>query len=310
MVVAWSGVRLFRRPQAARTVTVAQMRDRAKELRRRSRRALIQIFVVVPLIAGVLVVYGNRQSLFHSDLPVRVASALALAALGWWLARDIGRALAPALFRRLDPGTAGTVGFVIRLALLATTLLVALRFGGLQSSDIAVGGAFTAVILGIAAQNTLGNVFSGLILLSARPFRVGERVRLQAGALAGQLEGVVSSLGLLYVIFTRGDDIIMVPNTVVMSAAIVPLREPASVDLRAHLSPDIKPSSLQDYLERNVSIPTRTPPHIAVEELDEESVVMRVTATPERDVDGPRLADEILSAISDVIKGSYAEERR
>ena len=44
-----------------------------------------------------------------------------------------------------------------------------------------VGGAFTAVILGLAAQQTLGNLFVGMVLLSARPFRVGERVRLSAG---------------------------------------------------------------------------------------------------------------------------------
>jgi small conductance mechanosensitive channel len=35
------------------------------------------------------------------------------------------------------------------------------------------------------------------VLVSARPFRVGERLRLQAGGLAGQTEAVVSSLGLL-----------------------------------------------------------------------------------------------------------------
>ena len=45
-----------------------------------------------------------------------------------------------------------------------------------------------------------------MVLLSARPFRVGERVRLQGGGLAGQIEGVVSSLGLLYTTFAQGDD--------------------------------------------------------------------------------------------------------
>ena len=59
-------------------------------------------------------------------------------------------------------------------------------------------------ILGLAAQQTLGNLFAGTVLLSARPFRVGERVRLQGGGLAGKLEGVVSSLGLLYTTFAAG----------------------------------------------------------------------------------------------------------
>ena len=54
------------------------------------------------------------------------------------------------------------------------------------------------MIVGLAAQQTLGNGFAGMVLLSARPFRVGERVRLQAGAVGGTVEGIVSSLGLLY----------------------------------------------------------------------------------------------------------------
>ncbi len=77
---------------------------------------------------------------------------------------------------------------------------------GIEAKTLALGGAFTAVILGLAAQQTLGNLFAGTVLLSARPFRVGERVRLQGGPLAGQVEGIVSSLGLLYTTFATGED--------------------------------------------------------------------------------------------------------
>jgi hypothetical protein len=60
------------------------------------------------------------------------------------------------------------------------------------------------------------------ILLSARPFRVGERVRLAGGNIGGQIEGVVSSLGLLYTVFASGEDSIMVPNNVVLNVAVIP----------------------------------------------------------------------------------------
>jgi small-conductance mechanosensitive channel len=231
---------------------------------------------------------------------VRVLCSLALVTLGWWLARDVGRAVRPWLFRKLDPQTAGTVSFLIRLFMLGIALLVAVRIAGLEPRTLAVGGAFTAVILGLAAQNTLGNVLAGMLLLSARPFRVGDRVRFQAGGLAGQVEGVVMSLGLLYVTLAQGEDTIMLPNNVAMSAAVVPLREPASVDLRARLKPDVKPSELQAFLEEHVRTPTRSRPHISVEEVDDEEVIMRIFATPELDRDGPRLADEILAAIGQV----------
>ena len=104
---------------------------------------------------------------------------------------------------------------------------------GIEAKTLALGTAFTAVIFGLAAQQTLGNLIAGTVLLSARPFRVGERVRLQGGPLAGQLEGTVSSLGLLYTTFATGDDSILVPNSVVLNVAVLPLREPEAVNLRA-----------------------------------------------------------------------------
>jgi small conductance mechanosensitive channel len=272
----------------------------AVKIRENASRARREVLLLTPLVVAVFVAYRYRQEIFGLDAPIRVICALALVWLGWWVARDVGRVISPALFSRLDPATAGTVSFIIRLLLLGLALLVALRYAGLDPRTLAVGGAFTAVVVGLAAQNTLGNVLAGVLLLSARPFRVGDRVRFQAGGLAGQVEGVVMSLGLLYVTLAQGEDTILVPNNVAMSSAVVPLREPAAVDLRARLKPDVKPSELQAFLEEHVTIPTRSHPHISVEEVDDDEVIMRVAATPELDRDGAKLADEILEAITQV----------
>jgi small conductance mechanosensitive channel len=267
---------------------------------RAARKARRQAAILLPLLAGVLLVYRYRMDLFGVDLPIRLATVVALVILGWTFARDVGRAAGPALFRRLDPGTAGTVGFLIRLATIGVTLLVALNIAGLEPRTLAVGGAFTAVIFGLAAQQTLGNLIAGTVLLSARPFRVGDRVRLQGGGVAGQVEGVVASLGLLYTTLAEGDDSIMVPNSVVLGMAVTPLREPDAVDLRARLRAEIKPSQLQELLERTVTVDTRAEPHISLEEVDGEEVVVRIAATPVRAAEGPKLADEILAAVGQV----------
>jgi small conductance mechanosensitive channel len=273
----------------------------ARQLSRRAvKRARIQAFVLVPVLVGILVVYGYRHDLFGRDFdkPVQIVTTIVLIVLGWQIARDIGRALGPTLFRRLDPGTAGTVGFLIRLVFVGLAIIVALRIAGLDPRTLAVGGAFTAVIVGLAAQQTLGNLIAGTVLLSARPFRVGERVRLQGGGIAGQIEGVVSSLGLLYTTFAQGDDHVMVPNSVVLNVAIVPLREPDSVDLRARLNVDVTPLEVQELLEETIQTPVRDRPHITLEEIDGDEVVVRISATPERPSDGPRLASEVLEAVA------------
>jgi small-conductance mechanosensitive channel len=177
-------------------------------------------------------------------------------------------------------------------------LIVALDVAGVRAQTLALGGAFTAVIFGLAAQQTLGNVFAGTVLLSARPFRVGERVRLQGGGLAGQIEGTVSSLGLLYTTFARGEDSIMVPNSVVLNVAVIPLHEPDAVNLRARLRAGMTPGDLQEELEKSLKAPLRGSPRITLEELDGEEVVVNIAATPRRSAEGRQLASELLDVVS------------
>jgi small-conductance mechanosensitive channel len=298
------------RSKTPMTQPAARARALTVQAAQKAARARIELAVVVPLIAGFLLLFRYREDVLGIDMPVRVVTAIALVILGWRLARDIGRTLAPALFRRMDPATAGTVGFIIRLVFLVAAVLVALNVAGLEPRTLAVSGAIVAVIFGLAAQQTLGNLIAGIVLISARPFTVGDRVRLQSGGLAGELEGVVASLGLLYTTFARGDDSIMVPNNIVLGSAVVPLREPSAVDLRARLRPDVMPSEVQELLEEGISTPVRAEPHIGLEEVDSEEVVVRIAATPAADADGPRLADEILAAIAPVTREGQTEERR
>ena len=273
---------------------------------RTAKKARRQAAIVLPLLTAVLVVYAWRHELLgigpHSpwQTPVRAITVVALLALGWALARDVGRAVAPTFFRRMDPSTAGTVGFLIRLVTMAISLLAALWIAQVSPGAIVAGSAFTAVILGLAAQQTLGNLFAGMVLISARPFRVGERIRLQTGAVGGSVEGIVSSLGLLYTTLARGDDRIMVPNTVVLSAAVVPIKEPDSVDVRVRLSSGVRPSQVQQILDREITTPTRNRAVVLLEEVDGDEVVVRVQATPERSDDGAVLADQIIAALSSV----------
>ncbi len=242
----------------------------------------------------------HRWGVANLATPVRILLVIGVIALGWGLARSIGRFVGPTFMRRMDPATAGTFGFLTRLLTMGIALILAGGVGGISLQSLAVGGAFTAVILGLAAQQTLGNVIAGMVLLSARPFRVGERVRFQAGAVGGQVEGIVSSLGLLYTTLTAGSEQIMIPNNVVLAAAVMPLREPDSVDVKVRLTSGVRPSQVQAILDQELSTPTRNGASVLLEEVDGDDVVVRVQATPEMTNEGAKLADEIMVALSSV----------
>jgi small conductance mechanosensitive channel len=272
----------------------------------RAKRARTHVALLLPLITAVVLAYSHRAELFGADLPVRIGCVIALVILGWSFAMNLGRAVGPTLLKRLDPGTAGTVGFLIRLLTLMLSVIFALRLAGLRPETLAVGGAITAVILGLAAQQTIGNLIAGTVLLSARPFRVGDRVRMHAGGVAGQVEGTVASLGLLYTTLANGEDNILVPNNVVLSGAVVPLREPSGVDLLARLDAEVKPSEVEQRIEHGVTVATRTDPQIDLEEFVNGEIIVRVRATPVRSEDGSALADEVLAALDDVHSAQQA----
>ena len=158
-----------------------------------ARRSKGGALIALVLIAAVLVGFTERKTLFPGyGLEARIATVVLLVLLGWGLARSLGRGFAPALYRRLEPGTAGTIGFLVRLLTILVMTVVALRIAGLEANALAVGGGSTAVVVGLAAQQVLGNLLAGLVLITNRPFRVGERVRLQGGVLAGQIAGADS----------------------------------------------------------------------------------------------------------------------
>ena len=267
------------------------------------RRAQRELLVLLPLLIAVLVVYYHSKEILglpKSNVWVEWITVVALLAIGWTFARDVGRAAGPTFFRRMDPATAGTVGFLIRLLTMGITLLIALSVAEVNTGSLIAGSAFTAVVLGLAAQQTLGNLFAGMVLLTARPFRVGERVRLQAGAVGGAVEGIVSSLGLLYTTLAHGEDQILIPNNVVLAAAVVPLREPEPINVKVRLGAGVRPSHVQAILDDQITTPTRAAASVLLEELDGADVVVRVQATPERATDGAHLAVEVILALSSV----------
>ena len=271
-----SDISFYRQSALSRLMT-AEAARRAREARR---EALLML--VLGLACSELWIW--RDELFGTDVPVRIIAALLLAAIGWRFARDIGRAMGPRLMRRFDPGTASTVSFLLQLLTLLVIVVVALRIVDLDPRAIALGGAVTAIVIGLAAQSTLGNVIAGIMLQASRPFRVGERVRLQGGSLGATVEGTVASQGLIYTMFARGNGLLLVPNNSALSATIVPLRAPAGVDVRGPAARRrAARASCSGRSPERCRCPTRDEPDISLEEVYADGVVVRVRATPVTD---------------------------
>ncbi|HVX32112.1 MAG TPA: mechanosensitive ion channel domain-containing protein [Solirubrobacterales bacterium] len=268
------------------------------ETRKDSKSTMVGFVVAVLALVGTLVLYSHRRQIAPGYGEwFRIGTVIVLIIVGSAAISLLLRSVQPRLYRRLDPATAGTTGFVFRLLASLAVVVVALRIAGVNAGTLAVGGAFTAVLLGLAAQQSLGAIFAGIVLQTTRPFRVGERVRFVGGAMAGSVEGTVTSLGLFYTTLSQGADRLQIPNQVLLSLAVVPLREPEKVDVRVHFPRHVGPRDVEEQLLRTITVPTRYRPSVSLEEVEADGVVMRINATPLRSEDGSQLAEEVLEAL-------------
>src|SRR5215813_6301165 len=117
---------------------------------------------------------------------------------------------------------AAVVRYTIVLVGSIAVFFITLALLDVPIDQLLVGGAVTTIILGIAAQQSLSNVFSGLVLLLSHPFGVGDTVSFRSGALGGPIEGIVTEIGISYVRVDTPDGPIRLPNAQVLASAVGP----------------------------------------------------------------------------------------
>jgi small-conductance mechanosensitive channel len=172
-----------------------------------------------------------NQFLSNQDVPMQVlAIGLVVAFVALASAATIG--LSGKARSVLEPAIGTSHAAIVRYALVligaVTTLLVALALLGIPITQLLLGGALTSVFVGIAAQQSLSNVFAGIVLMLAHPFRVGDSIRMQAGALGGQISGTIAEIGITYVRLVTATGVISIPNSQVLNAIVGPLPDPST----------------------------------------------------------------------------------
>jgi small conductance mechanosensitive channel len=162
----------------------------------------------------------------QGDLELRHAAAIG----GWILfvgagiiaVRALMRAATRAVEVRLGDARSAPLALVIQGIGYLLVLLPALDLLGVDLAGLLLGGAITGVALGIAAQQTLGNFFAGIVIMLVRPFSVGDYVILRSGPLGGEYEGTVTEIGFFYLDLATDRGPVALPNAGVLTAAVGP----------------------------------------------------------------------------------------
>ena len=203
---------------------------------RRIIAGIVTAIVVVVLMAGA--VYAlSVFNILKPDYVVYIEAAL------WVIGTLVITYLLSLLVKRrfsplLGQDNVSSLSFIIRLVgyVLAFVGLLAFLKVGLGTA-LAAGG-FAGLVLGLASQTVLSNVFGGLMILASRPYRVGDRITVstwQFGLsfptyppkyfsndyLIPGYTGYVKDISLLYTaILTEELVEVKIPNNIMVQAAL------------------------------------------------------------------------------------------
>jgi small-conductance mechanosensitive channel/CRP-like cAMP-binding protein len=180
------------------------------------------LFDLVCFVGATLILFRHQTLPLPGNGGAANATSLWLHAVAgiWWLlgARVLVAVMSYTLNynrrwreARLFPDLTGAAIYTAAVLVVLISVL-ALPIGGL----LATSGVL-AIVLGLALQNTLADVFAGIAFGIEAPFNVGDRI-----SLGDKIEGTVVQMNWRSIrILTDGDDVAIVPNSVVAKADIV-----------------------------------------------------------------------------------------
>jgi len=179
--------------------------------------------VVIGLIALATLIVGTHFQKFHatsshSRLFEWIAAVLLLVT-GVLTVRRVATAMGRMITRRSVKSAGAAVRLVATGIGYVIVLFAIFAVLGVSAQRLLIGAGVAGVVLGIAAQQSLANIFASLVLLFARPFGVGDHIRIRSASI-GVLDVWVEGIGLTYVTVRTDDGLLMIPNSAMLASGI------------------------------------------------------------------------------------------
>lgn len=148
---------------------------------------------------------------------IDIAAAIAIALIGWWLARHLVKVLDRVLLRfHVEDILRSFLRNIAFAGLMVVVMVAALQKLGIPTTSLlAVLGA-AGLAIGLALKDSLSNIASGVLLIMLRPFKAGDAVRV-----AG-VEGIVEQVRIFTsTLRTYQNETIVLPNSEITKSAII-----------------------------------------------------------------------------------------
>jgi small-conductance mechanosensitive channel len=179
---------------------------------------IITGLIAVGAIVGKIGIERIHGWTYHSALITWMA-LLVLLLTGLYAVGRLAEGLGLLFAHRSSTATGAVARLVATGAGYVIVLFAVFGLLGGSLAHLLIGFGLAGVVLGIAAQQSLGNIFASLVLLFARPFIVGDYIRIRSGSI-GVVDARVLGIGLTYVTVRTEDGLLKVPNSVMLASGI------------------------------------------------------------------------------------------
>jgi len=116
---------------------------------------------------------------------------------------------------KLEPNSANNLALTFRILVLIGAVVALSRVSGFNSDWVLSVSAIGGAAIGFASQKTIGNFVAGIFLIAARPFKVGNYVRI------GTVEGIVSEITINYTkVLTSANNTVSISNLQILDRDI------------------------------------------------------------------------------------------
>jgi len=181
----------------------------------KKQRSLLKTSIMMIIVIAVVVVASSiigqlLEPRYQPFLRVGVVSII-----GYFVINSLAN-----IFYKLTYDTLKKNAEIIRILIkiIGAIIVISIIISYLSEDPIIAAsiGTITAIVIGFASQNVLGNLISGLYLAISRPFRIGEKVTVFGNT------GIIFDIGLLYCKLRTDDgDMILAPNLSMVSTTII-----------------------------------------------------------------------------------------
>ncbi|AOW80331.1 mechanosensitive ion channel MscS [Halodesulfurarchaeum formicicum] len=195
---------------------------------------------------------------------------------------------------------------VVQIIFLTAAAIAALSLWGIDLGGLLVGAGFLGIVAGLAAQQTLGSLIAGFVLMLSRPFEIGDWVEI------GDHEGIVSEVTIVNTRLENFDgELVVLPNDAVGNATIVNRSTKGRLRLRVEVGidyssdPEHAMNVAKEALSEVDNILSVPRPRVITSRLDDSAIVLELRFW----IDKPsaRRRAKAISAAIRAVSGAFQE---